>query len=109
MIYLEKTTTINTGVLLIGKQQPYLIILIEFIIGGIMTIVTKRPGKTRRDKERGVWGNRFKNRQTRVNWQKGENPDGTRQKSTNDNFPTSSCNGKKNRSQTTAKKRKVSP
>lgn len=66
-----------------------------------------RPGKTRRDKTRGVWDNRFKNRQARINWQKGIAPDGTKQASTNANFPTSSCNGKRNRSQVTAK-RKVS-
>jgi hypothetical protein len=53
----------------------------------------KRKGKTRRDHERGVHGNRFQNRQARVSWQMDE-PNGRR---TIDDFPWHACNGKRNR------------
>lgn len=51
--------------------------------------VIKHPGKTQRDKARGVWGNRFTNRDARASWQHDA-------KATNDNFPYHSVNGKKN-------------
>lgn len=55
-----------------------------------------RHGKTHKDKERGVWSNRFANRDKRVAWQKSSNAD-------NRNFPREACNGKKNRSCVTMK------
>lgn len=49
-----------------------------------------RTGKTKKDHNSGAWGNRFENRQRRVDWiQTASASNGT--------FPASSCNGKKNR------------
>ena len=48
---------------------------------------TMRHGKTRKDRSRGVWDNRFNNRDLRVSWQHGHL----------NKFPIESCNGKRNR------------
>jgi len=56
-----------------------------------------RLGKTARDKARGVWDNRFKNRQLRVEWQ-----NQTRGKVMTP-FPKLACNGKRNRHRFTGK------
>jgi len=45
-----------------------------------------RQGKTKKDHTRGVWSNRFGNRDARVSWQHNSGQ-----------FPKSACNGKRNR------------
>jgi hypothetical protein len=49
-----------------------------------------RGGKTARERQNGVHENRFNNRRERVAWQ--QDP-----KASNANFPSQTCNGKKNR------------
>ena len=61
-----------------------------------------RVGKTKREHASGVHGNRFKNREKRVVWQKNIDP---RNPGSNP-FPVESCNGKKNRYRVTGKKGK---
>lgn len=52
---------------------------------------TRRPGKTERDRESGALQRNISNKRARADWQASSNS------RTPTPFPTTSCNGKKNR------------
>jgi hypothetical protein len=62
------------------------------------TKIIFRQGKTKRDHQSGANARRFANRQERVTWQHDPKADGR-------NFPYNVCNGKRNRSLKTEKRK----
>jgi hypothetical protein len=60
--------------------------------------MNKRFGKTKKDKASGAHARRLDNQQARANWSNRSNNDRS-----NANFPTMTCNGKKNRHRYTGK------
>ena len=62
-----------------------------------VAVEEKKLGKTERKRRSGAFTRNLMNKLERVRWQNSQNP-------TNANFPTHTCNGKKNRSVVVMKK-----